>query len=163
MVLTALKDAGLLTPIPGVDGQMRRRRVDLHVNAGIVLKGSRNTVCTGMPKLMKSTVTGPDAKEKTEAEKDECAMTTGETQKRRACSVSVLYPAYSLMYVSELTHTTGATGGSVSEESSLLLRYRPTIYVIAYEITSLATILSHYPPVLHIIGPPMLWSMTSCQ
>ena len=91
MALTALKDAGLLDPIPDIDGQMMRSPVDLHVNAGIFLKGSRNMVCTGLPKLMKSTAGGGAAKGEAEGKRHECAVTMTETRKRRACSVSALH------------------------------------------------------------------------
>jgi hypothetical protein len=97
MVLTALKDAGLLDSAPDMDGQMMSRPVDIHVNAGIILKGSRNTVCTGMPKLVKSATAGAavrsTAKARVEVEvegEDHHGVVVDGSNKRRASSVGAL-------------------------------------------------------------------------
>jgi hypothetical protein len=90
MVLTALKDAGLLEGTQGTDSQATKRPIEVHVDAGIILKGSKNTVCSGLPKLIKP-ATGAGAvagaaKVKTELERGEQGR-EAESQKRRACSV----------------------------------------------------------------------------
>jgi len=92
MVLTALKGAGLLENTTEEPNSLAEKRpIDVHVNAGIVLKGSKNTVCTGLPKLVKPPAAGAaagvgTAKGKPQAERGEHSM-AAESQKRRACSV----------------------------------------------------------------------------
>lgn len=79
VVLVALKDAGLFTTAKGLDGQPMPRQVDVHVNAGIILRGGRNTVCSGWPRP----VIGPRAKPDTKS--GENSMACG-ISKRRATS-----------------------------------------------------------------------------
>jgi hypothetical protein len=91
IVLTALKDAGLLESTQEKNSQATKRPIEVHVNAGIILKGSKNTVCSGMPRMVKPAA-GADAagvtaaKLKADAERSEHSMGT-ESLKRRACSV----------------------------------------------------------------------------
>lgn len=85
MVLTTLKDAGLFKNSTGEldDQPPMRRPIDIHLDAGIRLKGSKNTVCSGLPKLIKATGGGA------------MKVNTGvnglvvDARKRRACSVCV--------------------------------------------------------------------------
>jgi hypothetical protein len=88
MVLTALKDAGLLNNTQQSDGETTMMRpVDVRVNAGIVLKGSKNTICTGLPKLLKTADAAAALKARSEGKQGDGGMAS-ENRKRRASSVS---------------------------------------------------------------------------
>jgi hypothetical protein len=58
-----LKEVGLLDSTLTVPEQRTaaRRAVHIHVNAGIIVKGSENVICSGMPKLFKGAATGVGA------------------------------------------------------------------------------------------------------
>ncbi len=86
MVLAALKEADLFKSARAMDGGTTSRQVEISVNAGIVLKGSRNTVCSGLPKLIKRTGAPATAREKPDPRIGEESAASG-TRKRRACSV----------------------------------------------------------------------------
>jgi hypothetical protein len=97
MVLTALKDAGLLNSTQETNSPAGSRRpLEVHVNAAIVLKGNKNTVCSGLPRLVKppppaagAAVGVEMAKVKPPAERGGHSM-GAESQKRRACSVRAI-------------------------------------------------------------------------
>lgn len=123
MVLNALRDAGLLDCAPDAHGEMLSRPVEIHVNAGIVLKGNRNTVCSGLPKSIKpaAAVVGSVANGETNVKGVERGGVESGS-KRRACSVNVLpQDCTSLRHV-KLMLLPGASRDIVSQESSLLLR-----------------------------------------
>ena len=71
-----------------MDGQTTTttRPVEISVNAGIVLKGSKNTICSGLPKLMKGDGAPAAARDKANLKTGEDGVAP-ETRKRRACSV----------------------------------------------------------------------------
>ncbi|ERF76068.1 hypothetical protein EPUS_01401 [Endocarpon pusillum Z07020] len=87
MVLTALKEAKIFRSTQGMDGQTTTttRPVDISVNAGIVVKGSKNTICSGLPKLMKGNGAPAAARDKANLKMGEDGV-AAETRKRRACS-----------------------------------------------------------------------------
>jgi hypothetical protein len=87
MILTALKDAGLFDNAKDFNDAFARRPIKVQVDASIVLKGSKNTICAGMPNSVKAATTGT-TKEKTGMKRQEGGIAQG-NRKRRACSVSV--------------------------------------------------------------------------
>lgn len=88
MALTALKDAELLDSTQKTDGQTMRIPIEVHVNAGMVLKGSKNKICSGLSKLIKATGSGA-AKVKPDMERRE-ESTECEPKRRRASSVGAV-------------------------------------------------------------------------
>ncbi len=119
MVLTALKNVGLLDSIRELDGQATRRPIDIHVDAGISLEGNKNTVCSGLPKLIKATGAGA-VKVKPEVKRGEESMAP-ETRKRRACSVRALYRMDNPGVKAELIRIPGASKVVGAEDIALLL------------------------------------------
>lgn len=88
MVLTALKEAKIFRSTQATDGQTTTRPVEISVNAGIILKGSKNTICSGLPKLMKGNgaPAAAAARDKANLKMGEDGV-AAESRKRRACSV----------------------------------------------------------------------------
>lgn len=107
MVLAALKDAGLLGSTNELDGQSMSRPIDIHVDASILLKGSKNTVCSGLPKWIKGTGDAAAKVKPGPGRADECAASEG--RKRRACSVTTLSHWWAMVERTELTLILGAS------------------------------------------------------
>ena len=80
-----MKDAELLDGPRERNCHPGRRPIGIHVNAGVVLKGSKNTVCSGLPKLIKAASAGA-TRGKPDAKREEGGVAS-ESGKRRACSV----------------------------------------------------------------------------
>jgi hypothetical protein len=131
MVFTALKDAGVLDSDVEVDGQTIRRPIEVNVDAGIILKGSKNTICKGLPRLVKAA--GRDRGRLGAEGKGEEAHTLGTYRKRRACSVCYYLGPQS--HDGLLTRAQGTSRILSGEEGSLVLS-RPC-YVHTCQIDAL--------------------------